>query len=552
MDRSKRTRQGASIDGFVRRTPSTAPKKRVDLNKAKAKNRPEGFTRRQAAQRLEFTGDTWSDDNTLQIESAREDAKQMKTEDTKPRWWQFKKRRQAKAQKEQDKQSKKRKIKRYALACGVIALLIGGFLGWKFLSTSSKVFDGNVLGLLTTTKLKGEDEGRVNIVLAGTSEDDPGHDGATLTDSIMLASIDTKNNTAFTTSIPRDLWVEYGEQCSAGYEGKINNAYQCGEANEFSEPGYPKGGMGLLSKVISETFDIPIHYYGKINYTAFRDAVDAVGGIEIKVESDDPRGIYDPNIQPKDGGPVRLKNGVQKLDGITALALARSRNVAGGYGLSRGDFDRTMYQRKMLIALKDKALSVGVLSNPSKIGSLLDAAGDNVDTNFNTSELRRLYDLSKKIKSNNISSIDLSDPEEGLLTTGMYNGQSIVRPSAGIKDYSELQTYLKRLMSTDPLVKEEATVVILNGTDSAGLAQKYADVFAEKGISVLVVSNASTNRGENIVIDIAGDNPKTKAYFEKRLKTSATTDTTSQPEGSQYNADFVVILGAPSIGQLSN
>lgn len=441
------------------------------------------------------------------------------------------------------KHSKRKKI---LIILALLVLLVGGFLGWKFLVASSKVFEGNVLGFLNTAKLKGEDEGRVNILLAGTSEDDIDHDGAMLTDSIMLVSIDTRNNTAFTTSIPRDLWVRYGgESCSAGFEGKINNAYQCGEAESFSEPGYPKGGMGLLSKVVSTNFGIPVQYYGKINYTAFRDAVDAVGGITVTIDSPDPRGIYDPNIQPKDGGPVRLKNGPQKLDGKGALALARSRNVAGGYGMSRGDFDRTTYQRAMLIALKEKALSAGVLSNPSKIGGLLDAAGDNVDTNFNTSELRRLYELSKLVKSDDITSVDLADAEMNILTTGMYSGQSIVRPTAGIKDFSQLKSYFKKLTSTDPLVKEGASVVILNGSGQTGMAQKYADKLSEKGIDVLVVSNAGTERQENSLVDLSETkNPKTVAFLENDLKTKVIRDATTVPEASRYEADYLIILGA--------
>lgn len=548
MESKKRTQRRASIDGFVRRQPRRAVQ---SGGQKRSGARKEGFTSRaeRASQPVSFTDEAWSEAaGTLMLDT---DGAPVDAGQNKPSWWRFRKRRQYKRNLRQltrEKHAKsKRRIKRIAIIVAILVLAIGAFLGWKFLSTSSKVFDGNVLGFLNTTKLKGEDQGRVNIVLAGTSEDDPDHGGAMLTDSIMLGSIDTKNNTAFTTSIPRDLWVRYGYQCSAGYEGKINNVYECGESIEFDEPGYPRGGMGMLMKVISINFGIPVQYYGKINYTAFKDAVDAVGGIEITVDSSDPRGIYDPNIQPKDGGPVRLKNGVNKLDGLHALALARSRNAHGGYGLSRGDFDRTKYQREMLIALKNKALSVGVLSNPAKIGSLLDAAGDNVDTNFNTGELRRLYDLSKLIKNDSISSIDLADPEEPLVKTGSYNGQSIVMPAAGLRDYSEIKSYFKRATSTDPLVREEATAVVLNGSGTTGLAQKYADKLAEKGIEVLVVSNAQTDRTKNVLINLSKDTkPKTKAYLAKDLGVSATTNTTSNPEGNSYKADFVIILGKTS------
>lgn len=545
MQAKKRTPQSASMDGFVRRqTPSA----RTESRNAQ-QPRLEGFVRRSDARKqLSFTDETWSEDQntlTLDIDQVKQDV------EPKKRFWQRKKHTSPQNNNKKPLHKKRKKIIAIVV---LILILLGAYLGWKFLAASSKVFEGNVLGFLNTTKLKGEAEGRVNILLAGTSEDDPDHEGAALTDSIMLVSIDTKSNTAFTTSIPRDLWVKYdGEQCSAGFEGKINNAYQCGETESFSQAGYPKGGMGLLSKIVSTNFGIPIQYYGKINYTAFRDAVDAVGGITVNIESDDPRGIYDPNIQKKDGGPVRLKNGPQKLDGKGALALARSRNVAGGYGMSRGDFDRTTYQRAMLIALKDKGLSAGVLSNPSKIGGLLDAAGDNVETNFNTSELRRLYDLSKLVKSADISSVDLADPETNLIKTGMYNGQSIVLPSAGIKDYSDIKMFFKKLTSTDPLVKEAASVVVLNGSGQTGLAQKYADTLSEKGVNVVLVSNAPAERQQNSLVDISDtNNPKTVAFLQKDLKTKIIRDSSSVPGLVRYSADYVIILGMDSISTARN
>jgi len=521
------------MDGFIRRDSVPTRSRRTEPKQQ------EGFNRRSPArQQITFTDEAWSDNDTLTLETAQTDDKPAK----KPRFWQ-KSKMQSKSNNQH--QDRKKRIKRTLMGLGVLVVLVGGFMGWKFLSASSKIFDGNVLGFLSTTKLRGEEDGRVNILLAGTSEDDPDHDGAALTDSIILASVDVRNNTAFTTSIPRDLWVTYGEQCSAGFAGKINNAYQCGETIKFNEPGYPKGGMGLLSKVVSENFGIPIQYYGKIDYTAFRDAVDAVGGIKITIKSDDPRGIYDPNIQPRDGGPVRHKNGPVTLDGISALALARSRNAAGGYGLTRGDFDRTMYQREMLIALKDKALSVGVISNPAKIGGLLDAAGDNVATNFNTGELRRLYEISKLVDSKNISSVDMADPDIGLVKTGAYNGQSIVLPSAGLTDYSDIKVYFKKLTSTDPVVLESASIAVLNGSGTTGLATKWSDKLEDKGLIVDSVANASSDRAKTIVIDLTSvdKKPKTKEYLAKTFATTVTTDRSAHPEASQYDVDFIVILG---------
>jgi LCP family protein required for cell wall assembly len=556
MQKNQRTpKVGSGMDGFVHRSRASAPR-RASLERtsgARTRRGLDGFVPRNTAVNQpvvfeEESGKGWTDENTVTIDPAElsEEAvsprRPMRAEEKKPHFWQFLKKRQIKKDKPAPS-FRKKVVKRVVLVIVVIGMVVAGFLGWKFLRATSKVFQGNILGFFDSTKLKGEETGRVNILLAGTSEDDIDHGGADLTDSIMLASLDTKNNTGFTVSIPRDLWVEYGARCTAGFQGKINAAYQCGNTTEFKEDGYPEGGMGLLQKIVSTNLGIPIHYYGKLNYTAFKDAVDAVGGITIDIDSTDPRGIYDPNIQPKDGGPVRLQNGKQQLDGKLALALARSRNVKGGYGMSRGDFDRTTYQQAMLVALKDKALSAGVISNPAKLSSLLDAAGDNVETNFKSNEVRRLYDLSKLISNDKIQSIDLADSENMLVTTGNYNGQSIVRPAAGISDFSEIKSFFKKLSSNDPVAREGASVVVLNASGTPGLAQKRADELTVKGINVDQVGNAARQENTIIIDRSNGAMSGTKSVLEKHFGSTATKNSEQYPEASLYETDFVILIG---------
>ncbi|HYH36059.1 MAG TPA: LCP family protein, partial [Candidatus Saccharimonadales bacterium] len=158
--------------------------------------------------------------------------------------------------------------KRALVTFFILLLLVGGFVAGKFIYNAHKLFGGNILSVLRTTTLRGEKEGRVNILLAGNSADDPGHSGARLTDSIMLVSIDTKKNTMFMLSIPRDLWVEVD-----GSHQKINQAYVTGEDEGFEESDYPKGGMGQLEQVVSENFGLPIHYYALIDYNALKQSV---------------------------------------------------------------------------------------------------------------------------------------------------------------------------------------------------------------------------------------------------------------------------------------
>lgn len=343
-------------------------------------------------------------------------------------------------------------FKRFLLALLALGLLAGIFIGGKFLINAGKAFDGNLFGLFRNDKLRGEDEGRVNILLAGNSSDDQGHSGAELTDSLMVVSIDTKNDTAFMMSIPRDLYVDIPGN---GY-AKINEVYADGEKEKFSETGYPDGGMGLLSKVVSQNFGLELHYYSLVNYTAFREAVDAVGGIEVNIQSSDQRGLYDPSrdwTKPYRAPLVKLPNGLNHLDGQEALNLARARgNAAGSYGYAQSDFTRTTNQRLMMVALKEKAATAGVVANPVRIASLLDSFGNNVTTDFKTNEVRRLYDISKKIPGDKITSVGLNDVDGKnlLMSYRTRSGQSALVPAAGLDDYSDIQAYLNELMAPPP------------------------------------------------------------------------------------------------------
>ena len=339
-------------------------------------------------------------------------------------------------------------LKRTLIVLLILLTLSGLWLGWKFVANSVKVFGWEgLLDLFRNTKLKGEDDGRVNILLAGNSADDPGHGGAELTDSIMIASINTKDKTGYLLSIPRDLYVNIPDH---GY-AKINEAYQDGKKDNFSEAGYAEGGMGLLEKTISQNFGVDFHYYALVNYSALEQAVNAVGGINVTIESTDPRGLYDPSRDLQTGGPlVKLPNGPVTLNGREALDLARARGHSSrAYGYGQGDFVRTQNQRKVLIGIKDKASSMSTLSNPVKLGQLMDSLGGNLTTDLKSSEVKRLYKLSKEIPSDKIQSASLNDANGQDLLQFYTNrsGQSTLIPAAGIDDYSEIRAYVRQLES---------------------------------------------------------------------------------------------------------
>ena len=443
-------------------------------------------------------------------------------------------------------------ITKKRLALGFLALFVVLFLwfGGRMLYNAQKIFGGSIFSFFSNTKLKGEDSGRVNILLAGNSSDDFGHQGGQLTDSIMLLSLDTRNNKAFMLSIPRDLYVDIG---NSGY-GKINSAYVVGEQNNFSVSGYPKGGMGQLEQIIENKFGLKIHYYALVNYNGLKEAVDSVGGIDVVINSKDPRGLYDPNIDWSTRKPlVKLTNGPHKLNGQQALNLARARGDAyNSYGFAGSDFDRTANQRMMLLALKNKGTSSGVLANPAKLADLSDAIGKNVKTDLKANQLKRLYELTKQINSNNVKSLSLNDSNGNNLLKSYTapGGQSTLIPDAGLNDYTDIQTFILQQTSNNPIIQENATVVVLNGTNTDGLGSSQKEILSKKRIKVIKVGDAGNIYATSQVIDLSkGKMPATRASLGNSYGNKITT---ADPYRGLYNTDFIVIVGADKIPKTSN
>ena len=349
------------------------------------------------------------------------------------------------------KWSKKRKVWSSLLFTLAVIIGAGVWFSSSLIGNLDRVLHGNIFSdvqaLFSTTRLNGESQGRVNILLAGYQGSNS--DEGALTDSIMIVSLNTQNHTAFTMSIPRDLWLHIP---GLGYQ-RINDA---NTQTSFNQSGYFQGGMGQLQQIIEQDFHIPIDYYSLIDYTAFKDAVNAVGGITVNIQSPDPRGLYDPNVDKAHGGPVKLPNGPAHLDGMQALALALARGDSPyAYGFPQSDINRTQHQRQMLIALEQKALSAGVLSNPITITHLVDAFGNNVKTNLSLADVLRLAQLAKKVNVANIKSYGLSyGGSSALLQTYNAYGQDVLIPKAGLSNYSQIQNFYKLLTTANSPTKQ--------------------------------------------------------------------------------------------------
>ena len=439
------------------------------------------------------------------------------------------------------------------IIAGVLAA--GGWLAYKALQATDGVLNGSFMDLIQNEPLKEDANGRSNFLIVGTSEDDPGHEGGDLTDSIMVVSVNQKNKDAYMFSIPRDLYVDYGMGCNSGYRGKINEYFGC--VNTGEDDAAKQDRLQKTQKFIGDIVGLDIQYGVQVNYTVMRDTVNAIGGeLTVTIDSRDPRGVMDSNFDwkcgkradrikncPPSGHFIDLPNGEVTLNAEQALYLAQARGAAAPtYGLEQSNFDRERNQQKIIVAMRDKAMSAGTLTNIGAVTGLIDALGNNLRTNVATKEVRTLMDLAQKISTDNIQSIDLNSEDDPIFTNGNIGGASIVQPAAGLYSYSKLRAFIAKQLSSDPFVKEEPQVVVLNGSSTAGVAQTAADKLLARGFAIDAVDNAPEGTYETVEIyQVTAEKTATAAKLKEIY--GVTVKTTPPPVAVATTTDFVIIIG---------
>lgn len=318
---------------------------------------------------------------------------------------------------------------------------------------------------------KEEDKGIVNILLLGIAGGT--HDGATLTDTIMLAHIDPSENKVVLVSIPRDLWVPL-------LDSKINAAYEFGEQKKRG------GGLTLAKATVYEILNQPVNYAFRVDFSGFVQIVDQLGGLDIEVEQtfddynypipgkesdlcnkseDELKAIEatmsaNPTIVPvTEIFPCRVEHlhfekGQQHMDGKATLKYVRSRQAEG---LEGTDFARSRRQQKVLLALRDKGLSAGVLLNPLKLIQISQTLGKSIDTDIQSNEYDDFVKLAQKMRGAEIKNavIDQGDEQEdrpGLLINPpvSFYGAWVLSPRTG--DFKEIQEYVSCELTRDDCV----------------------------------------------------------------------------------------------------
>lgn len=548
----KKDRQSPrSIDGFIPRTPQQPQKRTVRRQFQTAYRPPVDREGTDAGSNNAFDRprvDPFAD--IEQTTLVNDVSSHVENEQKKRR---FSLRRKNKKEKLNKNSKFKKASKVFAIFSAATLIGVASLFGYGFLKARN-IFKGDGDGAaalqenVDPARLNGEGDGRVNVLLIGKGG--PGETAPDLTDSLLLASIDPVQNEASLVSVPRDMYV----LSESGSPTKINaiyaNAKQSRLANgsdtDADREAAENIGLDAIKDSISEVLGIPVHYYVMVDFQAFEDAINTVGGLTIDVEEP----LYDQTVAHLfNGNPLVADEGLQTMDGFRALIYARSRK-----GSARGDFDRTERQREIIVALQKEILSADTYSNPFKVVELLNTFGDRVRTDLNgLDEIKRLYEIGQKIGPDKIGSVGLADPPNVLVTTDFINGQSVVVPTAGLYQYDDIHSYIRNNLRDAFLKSEDAKVIILNGTTIAGLAGATSDELKSYGYNVVSVDNAPTqDYVQNQLIELnPGQNKYTKSYIERRL---GLTSTTVAPAGIPDNtqADFVIILGTDEATKTTN
>lgn len=434
-----------------------------------------------------------------------------------------------------------------SVVLGGVLVLIGALIVFKVTSgvyAWISHFDPVSLVATASEDLKKDANGHTNIVLLG----DGGHerDGADLVDTIIVASVDFAEGTVSMLSIPRDYYLKSAEFGNH----KINELYR----NFKKQMGVE--AYSMFAKAGGEITGLDIPYYARIDFNAFVEIVDGLGGITVDVK--DP--IYDPYYpnEQDDGYTVfEVPAGPQEMNGETALKFARSRKTTS-------DFDRALRQQQVLMAIKEKAMSKDVLTNPKVLKKLYEAIQNNLNTNLSLTEMISLASLAKGIdRSKLVTKVLHDDPtrEGGFLYTPerqYTNNQFGLVPDGD--DLDLIHQYSNVIFNHRDAFATPARIEVLNATREAGIARIRAGMLKRFGFNVVNVENLLDAKGDRRYVersfvryntwDVDKDGnvvPRLKAVLDALSGFSLGEALPSDEVRADAKADISVILGQDAV-----
>jgi len=454
----------------------------------------------------------------------------------------------------------------FAFFVGILATL-GAAASYRAASNGTSIFAelGHLPGIAEIREFTGADgtaganafgktpDDRINILFLGVGGE--GHEGGTLTDTIILASFDTKENKFAMLSIPRDLAYPIGNSQFR----KINTVHALYEMNN------PGEGAEKTAEALSKLLAVRIDHVVRVDFNGFSKFIDALGGIDVEIE----RGFVD-NSYPAANykyQTISFEKGPAHLDGDQALKYVRSRHGTNGEG---SDFARSRRQQIVIHAIRDKLLSMGVLANPKKLSDLYSVISENLQSDLSAWDMIALAPEATKLDKDKITMRVLTDAPDGELVPANVDGAYMLFPRK--PDWSEIRTIAGNPFVTKEQEKQElqpqAEVVleIKNGTNYEGYAFRVSQKMKSLGYQVPDIGNAKHRGYERSIIydltggalpeelvrlkklidaDIAGATPREVADSDER---TITTEDMATETLTSSKTQFLVILGESSLG----
>jgi LCP family protein required for cell wall assembly len=352
-------------------------------------------------------------------------------------------------------------------------------------------------------------------------------DGPPRTDTMILLTIDPLTKTAGMLNVPRDLWVSI-----PGFEyGRINTAYPLGIA--FNVPG---GGPALAMQTVESVVGVPIDYYAIIDFYAFEQFIDELGGINIAVPSEitvDPIG---------QANTVVLKPGNYRLDGPTALAYARARHTEGG------DFDRAARQQQVILAIEDRIIELGPAKIAARAPAIYNELTAGIHTNLSLDDALKLGWLALEIPREKIQQATIAPPNAVMFAKSPDGSQDILIPVPEQIRLIRDQIFASSSMASPGLTSgdaranmqaEAASIVVANGTYVGGLASDTQTYLQSQGANVVGTQNSDYTTYTRI-FDYTGK-PYTDRYLVDLMNITPYSIFFQYDPNSQV--DVLVILG---------
>ena len=427
-------------------------------------------------------------------------------------------------------------ILKFLFTLFIIATIFFVAFFYEFFSNSQQIFSSaekntsiiRQLGEMVfnpVEKLKGEENGRINILLLGIGGEK--HYGGELTDTIMIASVNTKTNEAALLSIPRDLYVQIP---GTNVNNKINAIKFYGDQSK------DENGIELLKEVVEEISGLNIHYYAQLDFNGFIKIINDLDGIDIYLEKD----INDPNYPNFNRGydPFYIEKGWHHLDGETTLKVARSRHSV------MGDFDRIKRQQDIIKATKQKVFQKYSQFDVIAFKNIFISLSNNLKTDLQLKELPRFYKIAKEIKSYDIT-VETVDTKNYLNRTYIGRGYTLQVKENNYQKINELSANIFDLDISDErkaLIKNEsANIEIQNGTGTLDLANKVASDLEELGYRIINSTNIDLPNFSGVQIYDNSENSKLNTLDFLKEKFNGVIMDVSEDDFSK--ADFVIVLG---------